>query len=1647
MKTAASPSVGKAAGPNRRVARRRAAVAFAALLAAALAGVAFVMAQSPVPIVATVRHAPTLNGRIEGSVQMLAGEYVNLNSGNVVKGDLLVPGTPAVVINGTPVYQGTLNGTGSTQPSNYQVTLNSGAELGHVVRRTDPVTLAPVPVPPAPTGTRYVTINSPGQSVGTWATVRNLTLNSNVGSYTVPAGTYGAFTANGGGAFVLGVAGATQASVYNFEDITLNSFSNLYVVGPVVVNVANRVTLNSSCVMGSAANPRWLALNVSRYDVTINGGEINGLVRAPAGSVTVSAGRLRGSVSSDRLTVNGGTLIGVSTDTTAPTLAITQPAEGLLTQSASVNVTGTFSDESATTVAVNGVAATISGNTYSASVPLAEGANTLRAVATDSAGNSSQATRTVTRDSTPPTLSIQQPAAGLTTSAAEVTVSGAYADQSSTAVRVNGVTAALQGGGYTATVPLSEGANTLSVVATDAAGNQAQAARDVVRDSAAPALAIAEPAEGFATNATSIIVTGTLSDATVTSVRVNDVPAEISNGSFTANVPLAVEGTNTLRAVATDAAGNQTAATRLVTRDTVAPALTLNNPAAGVIARRLSVNGTATDALPVTVTMNGIELSLAAGGAFDNQFDMPEGTWDVRVVASDTAGNRSELTRSVTIDTTPPVIGELSPPDGEKVESPATVRGRVTDANPSTVKVNNREASVDAAGAFTASGVALNEGSNQVSVSAVDAAGNESAATLSLVGRDHTPPAAPTLFAVTTPTRLALQAVEGRAEPGAVVTLTGGAEPATADASFGNGHFVANVKLAAGVNNLSVVATDADGNASPPAQVSILSNPAAPPPAAGQPAQINISTGNTQKGLVNTELPRPLIAIVTDSTGAPLSGVSVRFTAQEGGGHFVGGGDTFESPTDERGYASARYVSGAAPGLQQVRSDFPGNAVTPAVFLAEAFEAEAGAETLVSGTVLDQNLRALPNVLVRLGGQQTRTGADGIFVLHNVASGPHQLLELIGRDQITLPGRWPNITYDMDVLPGIDNEPGRPLFLPKVNEGVAMPLDEQGVLTHDVVVELPVAAGEPPVRVTARAGTHVTFPPDATDKRLSVTRIAAGRVPMALEDGRATNLYISVQPSGALFEPPLEVSFPNLDRQPAESEVLVMSFDHDAGRYVKVGTAHVSADGRSVKSDPGMGIRVGAWHGTPPDPPKPQVTVLGQIQLDGNPAFQNKVVTRLDAWVDGVRAVLSPGVSSSPPVVQAMATLTLAEGDVHSSAVQAKAQTAQITVAPTEVFVGVNGEKEVTATVAPPTPGTFTWQSDSTNTATVTPDSANPSVAKIKGVKKGKTKVTVTFVDPNNPKAKLKAEVKVNVGAVTYKKVADCAGFDDTQKDASGNPIPWLVVPTGGNNTAKADIEPDAAATHVTFSSLAPGTATVAPAQAAADNQVLTVTGVAKGTTDIEAKFDNTSSDKLKVAVKDKKTVRVSFHFVADTKTSGNGIDHKTSRRGTQAEEDAFADAMIARMNAIWTPQANVVFEKKLVRDVQVPTNLGDKVETTGTGLSAEFTAVTALGDAGADWNIFLVWSLSVTGVNATEVDGATVTGGRDTLYEDDGGTDVGESLAHEAGHKFGIRGRSATGFQQGDYNEAERINELMYYATDVRGCFVRKGQADIANP
>ncbi|MBX3273899.1 MAG: hypothetical protein KF729_26780 [Sandaracinaceae bacterium] len=93
------------------------------------------------------------------------------------------------------------------------------------------------------------------------------------------------------------------------------------------------------------------------------------------------------------------------------------------------------------------------------------------------------------------------------------------------------------------------------------------------------------------------------------------------------------------------------------------------------------------------------------------------------------------------------------------------------------------------------------------------------------VVHDGTPPGAPALDPVTSPTRRATQRLRGSAEAGALVTVSGAAEPAETTVGA-DGRFELTLSLTASAENaLEVVARDAAGNESGPARASITHDP------------------------------------------------------------------------------------------------------------------------------------------------------------------------------------------------------------------------------------------------------------------------------------------------------------------------------------------------------------------------------------------------------------------------------------------------------------------------------------------------------------------------------------------------------------------------------------------------------------------------------------------------------------------------------------------------------------------------------------------------------------------------------------------------------------------------------------------------------
>jgi RHS repeat-associated protein len=283
--------------------------------------------------IAVVRHSVTLlnSGRVEGSLWQLLPEDVTLDGTDTITTDLLVPGTPVVLHSQPATYGGTLVGTENPEPSNYTITIKASSQLRHVVARTNPIELENVAPPPAPTGTRDVSISHSGGSIGDPSTLRNLSISGSAGTIAVPPGTYGQFDVSGRNVLVFGDASSQTPTVYNLEELTLTGSSELRLAGPIVLTVKNRVTLTGS-TLGAADNPKRLLLKIAtglsdpEDALKVSGSAVlYGIVRAPQGTITIEGtGRVRGTVACNYLFVNGNGVLQI-TESDIPPPPVNRP--------------------------------------------------------------------------------------------------------------------------------------------------------------------------------------------------------------------------------------------------------------------------------------------------------------------------------------------------------------------------------------------------------------------------------------------------------------------------------------------------------------------------------------------------------------------------------------------------------------------------------------------------------------------------------------------------------------------------------------------------------------------------------------------------------------------------------------------------------------------------------------------------------------------------------------------------------------------------------------------------------------------------------------------------------------------------------------------------------------------------------------------------------------------------------------------------------------------------------------------------------------------------------------------------------------------------------------------------------------------------
>ena len=292
-------------------------------------------------------------------------------------------------------------------------------------------------------------------------------------------------------------------------------------------------------------------------------------------------------------------------DGTLPSVTITSHTNGQTLTSANVTISGTatdagFGNSGIQWVTVNGLAATGGTATgsgvanWSRNLTLSStGPNTVLVEAEDGSGNIRSVSITLnvpSADAVAPTLAITSHSNGQVVASSSIIVAGTATDSGSgnggiTSVTVNGMAASggtASGSGtanWSRTLSLAPGANVITVVATDGAGNQRLNQITITRnavDTAAPSLVISSPANGQSINAATVTVTGTASDNGrggngVTSVTVNGVAAAggtstgVATASWSSTVSLSA-GTNTIAVVAIDGVGNSRLVQISVTR-------------------------------------------------------------------------------------------------------------------------------------------------------------------------------------------------------------------------------------------------------------------------------------------------------------------------------------------------------------------------------------------------------------------------------------------------------------------------------------------------------------------------------------------------------------------------------------------------------------------------------------------------------------------------------------------------------------------------------------------------------------------------------------------------------------------------------------------------------------------------------------------------------------------------------------------------------------------------------------------------------------------------------------------------------------------------------------------------------------------------
>lgn len=606
-------------------------------------------------------------------------------------------------------------------------------------------------------------------------------------------------------------------------------------------------------------------------------------------------------------------------DPTAPAITITGPtgAASYATSAASVVLSGVASDNRgvASVAVVAGPAASLAGPPASVTwttpaIPLALGTNVFTVQAVDEAGNTSTDVLTVTRDGAAPGITITSPtsASTLTVTVAGVVLGGFATDDVllqvvtwiNTATGASG-SATGTSSWTTASIALNPGANVITVLAVDVAGNTQTDTITVFLDGANPAVTITSPTSdpSLDTPSATVSLGGTASDdVEVAAISWSRSPGGLTgsgNGTGTwsiDSIPL-VAGSNVVTVTATDGAGRSSNDVITLVYDPTAPTIGIVSPATdpfSTTSTPQTITGTAGDNLAVTqvdwtnMTTGG---SGTASGttAWTCLTPLTSGPNAILVTARDAAGNTASAAITVVYDPAAPVVAISSPTSGISLTTgitPIVIGGTSSDdVGVAAVTWTTSGAVGTTSGGATGTDpwsfqVDLSPGENVITVTATDGVGRTGTTFLTVI-YDAAAPTVTITSPTTDPTFLTVNAavnLAGIAGDNLDLQSVAWANAATGagGATVGVGSWSVNaVALNEGPNAITVTATDGVGKTG--ASVITVTRDGTNP-------LIDIVTPDNSATFLTSTRPLAIVGTASDNLGL----ASVTWTSDRGGG-------------------------------------------------------------------------------------------------------------------------------------------------------------------------------------------------------------------------------------------------------------------------------------------------------------------------------------------------------------------------------------------------------------------------------------------------------------------------------------------------------------------------------------------------------------------------------------------------------------------------------------------------------------------------------------------------------------------------------------------------------------------------------------------